>query len=438
MKPVVDCESIAALLQHISPFVRSGRVLEVAGPLVRTTHFGAALGDLAAISNGTREVLAEVVAFSHNRTVLSPLGDLHGITAQASVQLASVPAFEMDFGTLLGKVVDAYGSPLGSPHPGRIRSMSPPPTPLERNTITKRWSTGIFSIDAFVTIGEGQRLAVLAEPGVGKSTLLSMIAGSKNAEINVIALIGERGREVREWIDTAFSPATKQRTVIVASTSDEPALRRIRAAETAIAIAEHYRDQGNRVFLAIDSLTRFVRAYREVGLAAGEIPVRKGYPPSAFSALPKLLERIGNTSRGSITGLFTVLLSSDLEDDPMVEEIKSLTDGHIVLSRERAERGAFPAIDIFQSLSRLQAKLLEKNRLHEIFKIRAYLARLVSEGELELLSGQTNPKLERLRMLEVLFEKTARQAPEEIHTPSETEQKLDALIRCAQDLGLEY
>jgi FliI/YscN family ATPase len=266
--------------------------------------------------------------------------------------------------------------------------------------IQSRFVTGIRAIDAFVPMGLGQRLAVLAEPGVGKSSLLAAVAHASEAEVNVIGLIGERAREVQELASGIFSAERQSRTVIVASTSAEPAIRRILAAMTATRIAEHFRERGLSVLLQVDSLTRLFRAYREVGLAAGEVPVRRGYPPSVFSRLPELIERAGTSAAGAITALYTVLLSSDMDEDPMVDEVKGLTDGHILLSRSVAERCRYPAIDLQGSISRLASRLDTPEVREAVRQVRSAALTVAEDRELSLLGGTVHPRAQERREFE--------------------------------------
>jgi len=267
------------------------------------------------------------------------------------------------------------------------------PLPFERRPITRTLSTGIRAIDGFLSLGKGQRVCIIAEPGVGKSTLMATIARNTEADINVLALIGERGREVQDFIEEALTEETKRRTVIVVSTSDESSLSRATAPLAAQRIAEYFRDQGQDVLLQLDSLTRYLRALREIGLAAGELPVRRGYPPSVFLRLPELIERAGTTAKGSITALYTVLSSSSVDEDPMLEEIKGLTDGHFLLSKALADSGHYPAIDILASLSRLQRKLLGRESMNAIQGLRAKLAKFYSEKDFLSLGAKPTEEL---------------------------------------------
>ena len=303
--------------------------------------------------------------------------------------------------SLLGCVVDSLGRPMkriaesdgnAELSAARLDIERPAPKPFERAPISEIFETGCKVIDTFVTLGKGQRICVLAEPGVGKSTLLGNFAKSSSAEANVIALVGERGREVQEFIDGALTPETRGKTVVVASTSDESSLSRATAPLTAQRIAEYFRSAGLDVLLQVDSLTRYIRALRELGLAAGELPVRRGYPPSVFTKLPELIERAGTEGRGSITAVYTTLTSASFDEDPMIEEIKAVTDGHIVLSKQLADEGRFPAVDILRSLSRIQPRLLNASQLNTLRTCRAHIARFEAEKDLLAFGATLSPE----------------------------------------------
>ncbi|MFN8389360.1 MAG: FliI/YscN family ATPase [Bdellovibrionota bacterium] len=433
---MIHSESI--LGNELPPTLRcriSGRVIEVCGPIVRTSLIPAAIGDWVEIqSRGARPpVAAEVVGFSEDRLLLGlhcpPNDILPGAAAILTGNIrSSLPS------ALLGGVFDGLGNVL---QPGiRIAPQAPQrlardeptiPSPLARTPVTRPFVTGIRAIDGLLTIGCGQRLCVLAEPGCGKSSLLAMIARNSSAAANVIALVGERGREVGELLREVLTPETRRRTVMVISTSDEAPLRRIAAAATATRIAEHFREQGLDVLLQIDSLTRYLRALREVGLAAGELPVRRGYPPSVFTSLPRLIERAGTGSRGSITAFYTVLLSSDLDEDPMIDEIKGLTDGHIVLSKRLASVGHFPAIDVTASLSRLASRLLEPQVLTAAASVRSALVKLDSDTDILRFGGSADEDLERALNLRPRLESFLTQGADESNGFEETLGQLLAL-----------
>jgi flagellum-specific ATP synthase len=338
---------------------RHGRVSNLIGLIIEATGVEAEVGEMCHVDTGrhSRPVPAEVVGFRDSRTLLMPLGDMHGIgpgtAVTATGEQLQVPVGE----DLLGRVVDALGRPMDGlddqPLGGAMRSSTaPPPAPLSRPSIDERVSLGVRALDALVPCGRGQRLGIFAGSGVGKSSLMGMIARSTSADVNVICLVGERGREVREFIDRSLGWA-RERSVVVVATSDQPALLRIKAAFTATTIAEWFRDQGRHVTLMMDSVTRFAMAQREVGLAIGEPPATRGYTPSVFALLPKLLERSGTSPNGSITGLYTVLVDGDDMNEPVADAVRAILDGHVVLSRDLAHAGHYPAIDVLHSVSRL-------------------------------------------------------------------------------------
>ncbi len=342
---------------------RRGSVTELIGLVVEASGLDAEVGELCEVDCGrTRPAVpAEVVGFRDGQTLLMPLGDLHGVRPGGRVT-ASGRSLGVRVGDeLLGRVLDALGREIdGGPSLAQEGTHRPvaasPPDPLSRPRITERVSLGVRAMDALVPCGRGQRLGIFAGSGVGKSSLLGMIARSTSADVNVIALVGERGREVREFIERDLGDALS-RSVVVVATSDQPALLRIKAAFAATAIAEHFRDAGANVMLMMDSVTRFAMAQREVGLAIGEPPATRGYTPSVFALLPQLLERSGTSPNGSITGLYTVLVDGDDMNEPVADAVRSILDGHVVLTRELAHRGHYPAIDVLQSVSRLAGEV---------------------------------------------------------------------------------
>ena len=341
---------------------RHGRVSELIGLIVEATGLEAEVGEVCHVSTGRRRepVPAEVVGFRGGRTLLMPLGDMNGI-APGRIVTATGGAMKVPVGDdLLGRVVDGLGRPMdGMPDASNapLRStIGSPPDPLSRPRITDRVRLGVRAIDGLIPCGRGQRLGIFAGSGVGKSSLLGMIARSSEADVNVIALVGERGREVREFVERDLGPAL-ERSVVIVATSDQPALVRIKAAFAATAIAEHFRDQGADVMFMMDSVTRVAMAQREVGLAVGEPPATRGYTPSVFALLPQLLERSGTSPNGAITALYTVLVDGDDMNEPIADAARSILDGHIVLSRHLAHAGHYPAIDVLQSVSRLTSEI---------------------------------------------------------------------------------
>lgn len=357
-----------------------GRVSQVVGLTIESIGPISNVGDMCFIQsqNGENSVMSEVVGFKDNRILLMPLGDMAGI-GPGSIVEASKSALSVPVGPqLLGRVLNGLGYQMDEREPISCDIQYPiqnqPPDPLKRKRIKDILPLGVKVIDGLLTVGKGQRLGIFAGSGVGKSTLLGMIARNTKADINVIALIGERGREVREFIEKDLKEDGLKRSVVVVATSDQPALVRLKAAQTATAIAEYFRDEGNDVLLLMDSLTRFSMAQREVGLAVGEPPVTRGYTPSVFAAMPKLLERAGNSDKGSITGLYTVLVDGDDMTEPVTDTARGILDGHIVLSRKIANKNQYPAIDVLQSISRVMSDIVSPSHKEMAFNIKKLLA----------------------------------------------------------------
>jgi flagellum-specific ATP synthase len=362
---------VAAALAKIDGaprFAVRGRVTRIVGPVVEASALDVVMGELCRITGGDGgEVIAEVVGFHERGIILLPLGEVTGIPSDALVQgLGKSPDVAVGQG-LLGRVLDGLGRPMDGRGPVAVDARYPlsadPPNPLERERITKALGTGIRAIDGLLTLGRGQRIGVFAGSGVGKSVLMGMIAKKTTADVNVIALLGERGREVREFLERDLGEEGLRRSVVIVSTSDQPPLIRARGGLVATAIAEYFRDQGKHVLLMVDSITRVAMALREVGLSIGEPPTTKGYPPSVFAALSKLLERAGTGKRGSISGLYTVLVEGDDFNEPISDAARSVLDGHIVLSRRLAARKHFPAIDVLESVSRVRDAVITEPHL---------------------------------------------------------------------------
>ena len=344
-----------------------GRVSQVVGLTIESTGPDVNIGQTCRIKSvrSGEEILSEVVGFKGNHILLMPLGNMGGIGPGSVVEAMEKPITIKVSESLLGRVLDGLGLPmddLGEISGGdEFFTSNPPPNPLHRNRIKEPLSLGIKAVDGLLTVGKGQRIGIFAGSGVGKSTLMGMIARNTRADINVIALIGERGREVREFIEKDLGEEGLKRSIMVVATSDKPALVRLKAAEVATSIAEYFRSKGKDVMLLMDSLTRFAMAQREVGLAAGEPPVSRGYTPSVFAVMPKLLERAGNSDKGSITGLYTVLVDGDDMTEPVTDTARGILDGHIVLSRKIANRNHYPPIDVLASISRVMSDIVEDN-----------------------------------------------------------------------------
>lgn len=361
--------------------VKFGYVTQIVGLTIESIGPMCKVGDLCHIlsqKNSEDGVLAEVVGFRDKHLLLMPLGETTGIGIGSIVKATGKP-LQVGVGEeLLGKVVDWRGIPLDGEEAIMCNDFAnisnSPPNPLSRQRITDVMPLGVKAIDGMLTIGRGQRVGIFAGSGVGKSTLMGMIARNALSDINVIALIGERGREVREFIEKDLQEEGLRRSIVVVATSDQPALIRLKAAQTATAIAEYFRDQGKYVLLLMDSLTRFAMAQREVGLAIGEPPVTRGYTPSVFAVMPKLLERAGNSEKGSITGLYTVLVDGDDMTEPVTDTARGILDGHIVLSRKLANRNHFPAIDVLQSISRVMGDIATPEHKSAAFEVKKHLA----------------------------------------------------------------
>ena len=353
-------ESMLSRLDNVDRFAAYGRVTRVVGLVLEATGLEVGLGALCRITSHSRDrsVLAEVVGFHERGVLLMPLGELDGLHPGSSVQPLG-RTFGVDVGPgLLGRVLNGLGHPIDGKGKldviERVPLSAEPPNPLERETIVRPLETGVRAIDGLLTIGRGQRVGIFSGSGVGKSTMLGMIARHAQADVNVIALLGERGREVRDFIENSLGAEGLARSIVIVATGDQAALIRARGALVATAIAEYFRDQGKQVLLMVDSVTRVANAWREIGLATGEPPTTKGYPPSVFAALPRLLERAGNAAVGGITGIYTVLVDGDDFNEPVADAARSILDGHIVLTRRLAAQNHFPAIDVLESKSRVR------------------------------------------------------------------------------------
>ncbi|HTL16939.1 MAG TPA: FliI/YscN family ATPase [Patescibacteria group bacterium] len=357
-----------------------GRVVQLIGLVIESEGPVAALGEVCRIQSPRRDdvTLAEVVGFRNHHLLLMPLGEIHGLHPGSEVIATGMPLRAAVGSSLKGRVINGLGQPIDGLGPllteHTVSLTLPPPHPLKRQRIAQVFRTGIKAMDTFIPCGRGQRLGIFAGSGVGKSTLLGMMASQAEADVNVIALIGERGREVREFLERDLDAAGRRKSVIIVATSNEPALNRVKGAFLAMAIAEYFRDLGQNVLLMMDSVTRFAMAQREIGLAVGEPPTSRGYTPSVFSLLPQLLERAGTGEKGSMTGLFTVLVEADDMNDPIADAVRSILDGHVVLSRELASQNHYPAIDVLESVSRLNRDLLSPDQLDLTAAGREHLA----------------------------------------------------------------
>lgn len=372
-----------------------GRVVQVVGTIIKASVPGVKVGEICILRDPWEnvEMQAEVIGFNKETVLLTALGQMTGLSVQTEV-IPSRRVHMVGVGeSLLGRVLDGLGRPIDSDEKGPLLPekyypvYADPPNPLERRIISKPISLGVKTLDSMLTCGEGQRMGIFAAAGGGKSTLLAQIVRNTEADVTVLALIGERGREVREFIEKDLGPEGLAKSVVVCSTSDRSAMERLKAAYVATSIAEYFRDKGKKVLLLMDSVTRFARAQREIGLAAGEPPTRRGFPPSVFSELPKLMERAGNSAKGSITALYTVLVEGDDMTEPVADETRSILDGHIILSRKLAQKNHYPAIDVLQSVSRCQNAIIDAEHRKNAAKLRTLLAKY-AEVELLLKIGE--------------------------------------------------
>ncbi len=400
-------DRIKSAIEHMKEVVKEsdlipayGKVVDVIGFSIEAVTPRAFVGELCRIEREGQPLMAEVVGFKEDRAILMPIGDVTGVAPGALVEnTGRTIAVRVGY-SLLGRVVDGLGRPLddkGVPRGEERMIYASPPHPLKRRRITEPLETGIRVIDGILTIGKGQRMGIFAGSGVGKSTLLGMIARNSLAEVNVIALIGERGREVREFIEKDLGEEGLKKSVVVVATSDQPPVVRVRAAFTAFTIAEFFRDEGHDVLLMMDSITRFAMAQREIGLSAGEPPTTRGYTPSVFSLLPQLLERGGQAERGSITVISTVLVEADDMNEPIADAVRSIIDGHIVLSRKLAHRGHYPAVDVLASISRVMVDIVSDRHLALAQKIREILAIYADAEDLINIGAYvkgSNPKID--------------------------------------------
>jgi flagellum-specific ATP synthase len=366
------------ILEDLEPARLQGRVKQAVGLVIHCEGLSLPVGALCEILTGERPVPCEVVGFRDDVAVLMPLGELQGVRRGDPVVCRST-ALRVGVGRgLLGRVIDAQGRPLDGGPPIAVEQMNPlharAPHPLGRGRIVEPLGTGVRAIDALHTCGKGQRVGLFAGSGVGKSTLLGMCARSTAADVTVIALVGERGREVREFVEKDLGPEGLKRSIVVVETSERPALLRVRAPFVATAVAEFFRDEGQDVLLLMDSITRMANAQREIGLSAGEPAATKGYPPSVFAMMPRLLERAGRSEKGSITGFYTVLVEADDMNEPIADTARSILDGHMWLSRALAVRGHYPAVDPLESISRLMIDVVPPEQLEAATRTKALLS----------------------------------------------------------------
>jgi flagellum-specific ATP synthase len=410
--PVIDLEKHRARIARLDTVRVNGLVSQVIGLVVESIGPATHVGDICQIKHhGERNapsVRAEVVGFRGDRVLLMPLGDMAGIKLGSEVIATGRTPTVAVGAHLLGRVLDGLGEPIDGKGPldlGRARRYplnAAPPDPLTRRRITEPLQIGIRAIDGVLTLGKGQRIGIFSGSGVGKSTILGMIARNTAADVNVICLVGERGREVREFIESDLGEEGLKRSVLVVATSDRPPLVRLKAPFVATAIAEYFRDAGKDVMLMTDSVTRFAMAQREVGLAVGEMPVLRGYPPSVFALLPRILERAGASEKGTITGLYTVLVEGDDENEPICDAVRGILDGHIWLSRDLAARNHYPAIEIARSVSRVLPQITTETHRAVVGKLRSALAAYAQAEDLITIGAYaagSDPAVDRARRL---------------------------------------
>jgi type III secretion protein N (ATPase) len=386
----LDVDALKSKLAQVSTLRATGRVTAVTGLTLRFSMPGVRVGDVVRVKRRGRPLECEVVGFQAGEALAMPLGLVAGVGPDDEVESTGGPLAVRAAESLLGRVLDGLGRPFdGGPSiEGELVPVDrDPPPALDRRPVSRPITTGVRVIDGLTTMGEGQRIGLFAGSGVGKSTLLGAIAQGTDADVVVVALVGERGREVGEFLDRALGSEGRRKSVVVVATSDVAALERLRAAQVATAYAEYFRDRGARVLLLVDSVTRFARAQREVGLASGEPPARRGYTPSVFAVLPRLLERSGQSARGSITGIYTVLVEGGDLDEPVADEVRAILDGHVVLDRALAARGRYPAVDVTSSLSRVMDAIVAKAHREDARVLRAHVAVYESKRDLVTLGA---------------------------------------------------
>ena len=435
--------SIQERLNEIAMVTITGRVVKAVGLTIEATGLGASVGQRCHIFShrGQTVLEGEVIGFRDQRIIVMPFGTVRGIGAGDVIRYDPSSPRLLVGSHLLGRVVDGMGQPLDDkgplPRSQGYPIYAPAPAPMQRQRINKPMNLGIQAINAFLTCGVGQKMGIFAGSGVGKSVLMGMMCRHTEADVNVIALVGERGREVREFIERDLGPEGLSRSVVVVATSDQSPLVRVRAVFAATAIAEYFRDQGKQVLLMVDSLTRLAYAQREVGLAAGEPPTTKGYPPSVFTLFPQVLERVGPLGNGSITGLYTVLVDGDDLNDPIADSIRAILDGHIVLSRQLAMQGHFPAIDILQSVSRVMSDIVPDAHLQAARALVQFLSEYRNAEDLINLGayqGGNNPRLDAAIQMKAPIDAFLQQTRETGVGVEDSYQGLQALVQQGRGL----
>ncbi|MCG8531847.1 MAG: FliI/YscN family ATPase [Desulfovibrionales bacterium] len=436
---MIDPRNAVEVLRELDPSLSFGKVNKVVGLIVEGCGIKAPLGSVCQLipEDGAEPIPAEVVGFRDGNILFMPYDDMRGIKPGSLIKNSSLPPTFPVGRDMLGKAFDAFGNELGAASPTfAAEGFSPlyatPPNPLSRARIVEPLDVGVRAINSLLTLGKGQRVGIMAGSGVGKSTLMGMMARYTEADINVIALIGERGREVLEFMEKDLGPEGMARSVLLVATSDQSPLVRMRAAYAATAVAEFYRDQGKNVLLMMDSVTRFAMAAREVGLAVGEPPTTKGYTPSVFTQLPKLLERAGNSDKGSITGIYTVLVDGDDFNEPVADAVRSILDGHIVLTRDLADNGHYPAIDVLKSVSRLRGDICTRETIDEgtsVTKLLAAYQKVEDMVNIGAYAHGSNPTVDKAISMVPLVNEFLQQRVEDPCTIDEAYSQLHALVQ---------
>ncbi|MGM0600534.1 MAG: flagellar protein export ATPase FliI [Candidatus Rifleibacteriota bacterium] len=411
-----------SLISQIDPIRVNGRVTQVVGLLIEATGPQNPVGDICQILTQQGPLPCEIVGFRRGSVLLMPLIHTEGIRQGSEVIPTGMPLTVPAGEELLGRLIDGLGHPVDDkgelpPSLPKVPINREPPNPFTRKRISEPLPTGVRSIDGLLTIGSGQRMGIFAGSGVGKSTLMGMICRSSQADINVVALIGERGREVREFLEKDLGPEGMRRSIVVVATSDQPALVRVKAAFAATAMAEYFRDKGKNVMLMMDSVTRFALAQREIGLAIGEPPTTRGYTPSVFSLLPKLLERAGTSRKGTITGIYTVLVEGGDMDEPVADAVRGILDGHLILSRDLAHQNIYPAVDILGSISRLMPEITSKEHFESAQKLRNIYSTYAKNADaisLGAYKSGSDPKIDQAIQKHPLIESYIKQGITEV------------------------
>lgn len=425
-------------------FAHYGRATRVVGLVIEAVGVDVAMGELCRVRSLTHDatVLAEVVGFHERGVLLMPLGQVDGIHPGSAVEPMG-RSLGLNVGPgLLGRTLDGLGNPMDGLGPlgptVKVSLTADPPNPLSRRSIDEPMATGVRALDGLLTVGRGQRIGIFAGSGVGKSTLLGTIAQHAQADVNVIALLGERGREVRDFIQNSLGPEGLKRSVLVVATGDQSALVRARGALVATSIAEYFRDQGKQVLLMVDSVTRVAMAWREIGLAVGEPPTTKGYPPSVFAALPRLLERVGNAEHGGITGIYTVLVEGDDFNEPVADHVRSILDGHVVMSRRLAAAGHFPAIEVTESISRVRDQIISADQRDAANDVSSLVAAYREKEDLINVGAYqagTDPRLDTAIELRGMTNDFLRQSPDQVSDFADTRERLLRLSELAHRGG---